>query len=196
MSLNKQKTMSIYLQEHLQLAHDLWKKLLLPSDNVIDATCGNGRDSLYIASNIKEGRLFCFDIQKKAIEKTSSLLKANHIELENVSFFNTSHENFNEIPKSVPIKLIAYNLGYLPGGDKSITTKTDSTINSIKAGLDLITEGGALSITCYSGHEEGEKEQSEVFNQLNLIDYKKFDVAIYQWTKPKSPCLLWIKKKS
>lgn len=188
--------MSSYLQEHLKLAHDLWKKLLLPTDNVIDATCGNGKDSLFLALTIPEGRLYCFDVQKKAIEKTSFVLKENLIDLEKVTFFNTSHEKFECIPRSIPIKLITYNLGYLPGADRSITTKTESTLKSIKEGLNLIIPGGALSLTCYSGHEEGEKEQSEVFNQLNLIDMSKFHVSIYQWTKPKAPCLILIKKKS
>lgn len=188
--------MTVYLQEHLQLAHDLWKKHLLPSDNVIDATCGNGKDSLYLASLINEGKLFCFDIQKKAIENTTSLLIKNQIDLYKVVFFNTSHENFECVPKNNPIKLIAYNLGYLPGADKSITTKTDSTINSIRSGLELIINGGALSITCYSGHDEGDKEQTQIFNLLNLIDKSKFDISTYLWTKPKAPSLVWIKKRS
>jgi len=186
--------MATYLQEHLQLAHDLWKKLLDSSDNAIDATCGNGKDSLFLASTLSTGLMFCYDIQKKAIENTHKLLKEHAVDLNKITFINSSHETFSEIPNCVPIKLITYNLGYLPGSDKSITTMKESTVNSIHKGLNLIVEGGALSITTYSGHLEGEKEQLEIFSLLDHLDKTQFVISVYQWPKAKAPCLIWIKK--
>ena len=57
-------------------------------------------------------------------------------------------------------KLIVYNLGYLPGSDKLLTTKTSSTLLSVEKALSLIAPNGAISITCYPGHEEGKKEEA------------------------------------
>ena len=183
------------LHEHLQIAHDYWKKLLISTDNVIDATCGNGKDSLFLANLVKKGRLFCYDIQKESIDKTTSFLKENSINLEKVTFFNDSHETFSKIPHLSKIKLIIYNLGYLPGGDKTITTKKKSTLSSIKEALELIIPLGAISISIYSGHKEGAVEKTAIFKLLEALDKKKFIIATHQWeTKNNAPCLVWITK--
>jgi hypothetical protein len=186
--------MKNYLPEHLQIAHHLWKKLLLPSDNAIDATCGNGHDSFVLASLLPKGILFCYDIQKKAIENTKALLKEHSIGSNNIFFIQSSHESFLEVPSSLSIKLITYNLGYLPGGDKSITTKKKSTINSIDQATKIISQSGALSITCYSGHPEGKIEEEAVYSFLDQLDKRKFTVTIHNWPKEKAPSFIWIVK--
>jgi hypothetical protein len=186
--------MNNYLPEHLQMAHHLWKKLLLPSDNVIDATSGNGKDSLFLASLLSSGKLFCYDIQEKAIESTKLLLETHLINFDKITLVHGSHELFSEVPPSLPIKLITYNLGYLPKGDKSITTKKDSTIRSIKLATKLIIPTGAISITCYSGHEEGKIEEEAVYSFVSSLDKQRFTSSIHIWSKSKAPSLVWIRK--
>jgi len=44
-------------------------------DTVVDATCGNGNDTAFLASLVGEnGRVFGFDIQDKAIANTTKKL--------------------------------------------------------------------------------------------------------------------------
>lgn len=47
-----------------------------------------------------------------------------------------------------------YNLGWLPGGDKSITTKLEDTLESIEAAKRLVRHGGMISVMLYTGHSE------------------------------------------
>jgi hypothetical protein len=184
---------------HLTLAKDYWKKFLAKDYVVIDATCGNGHDSLFISQTLQplNGKLYCFDIQQKAIENTYLLLKKNlsNKNFENIFFINNSHEDFlNHI--KIKVNLIIYNLGYLPNSDKSLTTMVTSTISSIKSALDMLHDKGAICITCYPGHEEGEKEEKALLSFLCTLDNIKFSVCYHKWiNKEKAPSLFWIEKK-
>lgn len=184
---------------HIKLAQSYWKETLTPTDNVIDATCGNGKDTLFLAKLVPKGKIFCFDIQKKAIENTTNFLKKNlnttTINFNEIFFINTSHENFSSIPQNTQIKLIVYNLGYLPGENKEITTQTSSTIKSINNALNLISENGAISIMCYPGHKEGLNEEKAITNMLKKLP-AKYNLFYYKNRQNiKAPSFLGIKKK-
>ena len=99
----------------------------------IDATCGNGNDTLFLAKTLNHvGTVIAYDIQKKAIEETQKLLA--NANFNNVIYHLSSHEYIIEDD----FDLIIYNLGYLPGSDKKITTHANSTLNSIKKTLAII----------------------------------------------------------
>lgn len=178
--------------EHLDLAKSLWDSILNVGDIVIDATCGNGFDTLFLAKKILHedlGFLYGYDIQKSAIENTYQRLQQENISLKNVALFHKSHEDFAEVSKNV--KLIVYNLGYLPGFDKSITTRTESTIKSIENGLNL---SSYISIMCYPGHSEGKEEKKGLLQFLANLDRKKWSICHYEWVnRPLSPSLIFIK---
>lgn len=186
----------------IDLAHSYWEKLLQEGDSAIDATCGNGKDTLMLAELIIKkgsGHLFGLDIQKDAIEKTLSLLqeKLNPSELDRVHLYCSSHETFPISAYERPIKLIVYNLGYLPGGDKSLTTLTHTTKKSIKEALALIVAGGAISITCYPGHPEGAIEEIDLLAYASTLDPKRWSVCHHNWSnRSLSPSLLFIQKSN
>jgi SAM-dependent methyltransferase len=181
----------------IDLAHHFWKELLTPGDVVIDATCGNGKDSLVLATLLQplDGKLFCIDIQEKAIENTKSLLHKEKPEFFSfVRFYHRSHEN---LPKLDSVKLIVFNLGYLPAGDKSITTKVDATLQSIKNALEVLCLGGVLSITCYPGHIEGKKEEQVLLDYLSKLDPFYYCFTSFFWgNRNASPSLFLVQKKS
>jgi ribosomal protein L11 methylase PrmA len=184
-------------RSHLELAHSYWDQLLLSHDTVIDATCGNGHDTLKLSQLVKEGMLYAFDIQESAIDSTKNLLKANlkpdawhHVHLE-----QRSHATFPAEILNQTVKLIVYNLGYLPGGDKSITTLTSSTLQSIENGLKLIIPGGALCITCYPGHPEGAVEQDALMSLVKNLDPKSWNCCLHTFVnRNASPRLLLIQR--
>lgn len=120
--------------QQLKIAHSIWKDFLKPGDIVYDATCGNGHDSLYLASLIfnKETKLndlennrillFCTDIQSKAVLSTVKRLtegaKANQFPIENLSNCLILQHNHSILPSEIKknsIRLACFNLGYLPG---------------------------------------------------------------------------------
>jgi hypothetical protein len=169
---------------HIQKAHELWKDLLNPGDCAIDATCGNGYDALYLSTLVgKDGTLFCIDIQKRAIVNTRERLG----NLPQAHYMLGSHEHF---PEEILPKLIVYNLGYLPGGNKSVTTQSESTLQSIENGLNILQTGGMLSITCYPGHIEGARESSLIETLLASLSKENYSVLFHrQNNKPNSPKL-------
>ena len=170
------------LANHLKLAHHLWERLLKPGDWAIDATCGNGHDALFL-SRLGVEKLFCIDLQTQAIEKTRQ-------KVPNALFFRQCHSDFPKEALSPKLKLIVYNLGYLPGGDKNLTTQTPSTKQSIKRALEILPSGGALSITFYPGHEEGKNELEAILPILEALPSDAFTVTKHCWINRKNAPLL------
>ncbi len=182
----------------IDLAHHLFESLLEEGDGVIDATCGNGKDSLKLARYLKKKKdtaLLCFDIQEKALENTKKLIQEEVPSfLDRVEFHLGSHEHLF-LPKSQKLKLVVYNLGYLPGGDKSLTTEVRSTLASVQKALELLSPGGVISLTCYPGHPEGAKEEKELIRFTSSLDPKCWNVTSFSWiNRNVSPSLILIQK--
>jgi len=177
----------------ITLAHHYWELLLQPYDIVIDATCGNGKDTLKLATLVPKGLVIGLDIQKEAIDKTAKIT----IDHPHVHLFEQSHAEFPPLAYENKIKLIVYNLGYLPGsGNKNLTTFTHSTLISIKNSFNLLDKQGALSITCYPGHLEGQKEEKALLELIPLLSKKEWHVCYHKWVnRPSSPSLLLIQKQ-
>jgi hypothetical protein len=180
-------------QSHLDFAHTLWAKLLAPTDHAIDATCGNGHDALVLFKLIPQGRLYLIDIQKEALVTTSNRLPEGAL----VSFHNICHSAIEKIAPQASIKLIVYNLGYLPGKDKSLTTMTETTLQSIQKSLSLLAPGGAISITCYPGHEEGKRESTAIIEYTKTLSPKQWSVSLHSWiNRSKHPFLILIQQNT
>ena len=169
---------------HLQQAHLYWRNLLKPEDQVIDATCGNGKDALELVGLIPKGHVYAIDIQEIALQKARTLIPHP-----NITFLLQSH---TDLPSGT-FKLIVYNLGYLPGGNKNLTTMTKTTLESLEKAAQLIIIGGALSITCYPGHPEGALEEEAVHQWVANLDSKKWLIRHHLW-REKSPTLFFIMK--
>lgn len=180
---------------HTHLAHLIWKDFLKPGMTVIDATAGNGNDTLFLAKHVltpRSGEVHAFDIQEEAISNTKARLEKNLTPdlLERISLHQASHETF---PTSIKPSLIVYNLGYLPGGDLTKTTLTKTTITSCNNALEILLPGGLLSITIYPGHHEGFNEKSALFEWLK--EKNPFQVFYHQEiNKPNHPSLITLRK--
>lgn len=169
---------------HLDQAHLYWKNLLNPGDQVIDATCGNGKDALRLCELVPQGHVYALDIQEAALQKAQALIPHS-----NISYLLQSHV---ELP-SGEFKLVVYNLGYLPGGNKNLTTLGLTTLESLEKAAQIIVIGGALSITCYPGHPEGADEEQAVRSWAQNLDSKKWLITHHYW-REKSPTLYFIIK--
>ena len=172
--LKKRNTYQGFNISILNKAKSLMLEKLNRNDLVIDSTVGNGNDSLFLLEHIDKGYLFGFDIQKEAIDNTNKLLK----EFNNYKLFNTGHENMLKILSKYKnkISLIVFNLGYLPNGDKSITTNYKSSIKAIKDGIKLLNNKGHIVITIYPGHDNGLKESIKIkeFFEKENIYYEEY----------------------
>jgi len=159
-------------------AHNAIQNVIRPGDCAIDATVGNGQDTLFLAKLVGEsGQVFGFDIQKLAVEKTRNLL--DECGLSNrVDLYLAGHETFDQqIPESVrgAIGAIMFNLGYLPAAeDVSITTIPENTLAALEIGKDYLRPGGLITIVMYTGHPGGKEEADAVRSWAASLDPKKY----------------------
>ena len=153
------------LEKVLPFAKTLLEKVIVPGHIVVDATLGNGHDTVWLANLVGEhGHVYGFDIQEAAIQNSTQRLEEHHF-LNRVTLFQKSHEQIREcIPMVHHGKVTAaiFNLGYMPGGDKSIVTKPDSTISAIKQLLSLMPPEGLIVIVIYHGHPGGSDERDQL----------------------------------
>ncbi|KAB1995183.1 hypothetical protein ES319_D13G144600v1 [Gossypium barbadense] len=145
-----------------EVAHLVWRHVLHKGDIVIDATCGNGYDTVamlkMVADESGHGRVYGMDIQTEALENTSSLLDetVTQKEKELVKLFPICHSRMDEVlPENTAVRLVAFNLGYLPGGDKGIITTSKTTLLALEASKKMLILGGLISLVVYVGHPGG-----------------------------------------
>lgn len=187
-------------QSHLDLSHSYWEKLVHKGDIVIDATCGNGHDSLKLAQlalTTDSGNLWAFDIQEQAIKQTFHLLSQSlePEQVERIRLLQRSHAVFPDDIANESVKLIVYNLGYLPGGNKAITTAVQSTLQSLDAAQKLISPGGAICLTCYPGHAEGAREQDHILDYTRRLHPRTWNITFHQWlNRHQAPALMLLQK--
>lgn len=148
-------------------------KHLKEGDIAIDFTMGNGHDTEFLSKTVKEkGHVYAFDIQKQALESTRRHLEETHCP-NNYTLILDSHHKVKEYVKE-KFKAGMFNLGWLPGGDKSITTLRETTLPAIEAALDLMDKDAIMNIAIYPGHQEGDLEGKMVVDYLSSLSRFRF----------------------
>ncbi len=148
-----------------EIAHAFWRKHIQPGQSVIDATAGNGHDTLILAECVGEGaKVFAFDIQDEAIQATVQRLEAAGM-ISRATLLCDTHANLKHyFPLHYPenIHATVFNLGYLPSGNHKITTKAETTLDALMQAWELIKPDGFLSVMTYPGHPEGLIEHESI----------------------------------
>lgn len=154
----------------------------------IDATMGNGHDTEYLCTLAgPSGRVLAFDIQQQAIDATGKRLEGA-LAFCNYELILDSHSHMARYAKAESADCIAFNLGYLPGGDHAVATRPETTVEALGQGLSLLKKGGLLSICIYSGGDSGFEEKEKVLSWLSQLDSKKYLVLVTQYyNRPNHP---------
>jgi hypothetical protein len=161
----------------------------------VDFTMGNGHDTLWLSNAVGEnGKVYAFDIQPQALESSKRLLTESGAS-PNYTLILDSHSNvLDYVNEKICIGM--FNLGFLPSGDKSITTKRDTTMIAIRAAIDLLDADGALLIAVYPGHEEGTIEGELIEKELSLLNRKELCACKFKIiNSPTSPFFFLIERK-
>lgn len=168
----------ILLHRVLPFSKRLISETVLPGETVVDATAGNGNDTLFLAELVGEnGRVFAFDIQKAALVATETRLGELN---DRVKLILDSHANVDQYVTK-PIGGAMFNLGYLPyAEDLSIITKPDSTIEAIDKLLGMLKKGGMITISVYDGHEGGAEERDALLAYVKSLHQADVHVARYE----------------
>ncbi|GAV19454.1 16S rRNA m(4)C1402 methyltransferase [Mariprofundus micogutta] len=161
----------------------------------IDATAGNGFDTLFLASRTSEsGSVFAFDIQQQAIETTRKRLDEAGL-LDRTMLICDGHENMAEhipAPLHGNVDMVLFNLGYLPKADKSVITHTSTTLQALNCALRLLSDAGYISILAYPGHPGGREETEAVKLWAKSLPETSFNICIHKPEHSGSSSPEWI----
>lgn len=174
------------------LVQDILRPWIREGDLVIDATAGNGHDTLFLAECVgATGRVLAFDVQEAAIRSSKARLEAAAFS-QRAEFFQESHRGMENHADAASVSVVMFNLGYLPGQNHELTTEFNETLAALEVATRLLRPGGILSVICYPGHEAGATEAEGVENWLKSMTFKGWRVAKYGsiGTKKPAPFLL------
>lgn len=166
-----------------QRSHELIRQYWQTGD-AIDATAGNGHDTLFLLQNrpTQSSRVFACDIQEAAIHATGALLHANSL-AKQATLIQCDHAQLlDKLPEDIQPGAVIYNLGYLPHGDHSITTEAASTLASIRHMNAKLLPGGIVVVVYYTGHPGGAEEADAVIQFVHALDREEYDI----WHEPGS----------
>ena len=189
-------SMSNLITRTTELAMSVTLAYIRQGDTAVDATCGAGQDTVVLARAAgNDGKVYAFDIQKKAILLTEERLKTHGIT--NVHLIMQSFASMSEHIPENSASAVVFNLGYLPGGDHSVTTTADTTPEGLDCALRTIRQGGIVTVVMYDGHDEGAEEKKRVLEWAETLDQSRYHVACVRLLNQKNhpPEILWITKK-
>lgn len=189
--------MANILNNSLVQSHQIISTVVKAGDVVIDATAGNGNDTAFLAGLVgNTGKVYSFDIQETALNNTRIRLAEQGLE-DRVELIHSGHEHILKYVNT-PIKAAMFNLGYLPGGNHNIGTRGLTTIEAIKAIMELLVVHGIICIVVYYGGDSGFDEKNEVINYIQTIDCKKYSVMKTEFVNQINcpPILICIEKNN
>jgi len=178
------------------------KERVGPGDVVVDATAGNGSDTLFLARTVgPQGLVYAFDVQAEALASTERRLLAEPEpgSLAQVKLTLAGHETMAEVIPSDQHGRIAaamFNLGYLPGASSPLITKPETTLAALDSALKLLRGGGILTVVVYPGHEGGLEEADAVAAWAADVPQNAAQAVLYRFPqKAASPYLIALNKK-
>ena len=150
---------------------------LYPGARAIDATMGNGQDTLWLCGQVGEtGRVYAFDVQQEAVERTRARLEAAGM-ADRAELFHLGHQHMSTVVQE-PVDVVMFNLGWLPGAAHGVTTLTETTLQAVDVALSLLKPEGLLTICVYPGHEEGMRELIALHDWAAALDERRYDAML------------------
>ena len=168
----------------------------------VDGTCGNGHDTLFLAQTLLRLRpdggafVLSFDIQADALATARGRL-VDLCPTAGVRFVPAGHENLAaHLPPGAALFAAMYNLGFLPGSDKRVVTRSATTLLSLQSALEYLRSGGVCAVHAYGGHAGGGEELRAVEHFFTKLPFDAFSVARYAFcNKPRNPEVLFLAEK-
>lgn len=172
----------------LDISSEIISRCVKEGDICIDATAGRGYDTATLCSLVGEsGKVIAFDIQQEAIDSTAALLGERGLS-DRAQLILGSHHTMDKYAEEGSVSCITFNFGWLPGGDHTIHTNKDTSIEAVKKALKLIRPGGVISMILYYGRDTGFEEKDELLSFVKTIDSKEFTVITAEFSnRPNCP---------
>ena len=147
----------------------------------IDATMGKGNDTAFLCELAGEdGKVYAFDIQEKALDATRKRLEKDGL-LDRAKLILDGHEHMEKYVQEDSADVICFNFGYLPGGNHSIATCPETSVEAVKQGLKILKKGGMMSLCIYSGGDTGFEEKEALLRFLKALPAKEYTVIVNEY---------------
>jgi predicted methyltransferase len=167
-----------FLNNAMNVARMIAAQSVAEGDTAVDATAGNGHDTVLLAGLVgSKGKVWAFDVQQSAIDATWARCAAAGFD-DRVALVNDSHAHM-DVHVPLGVACVMFNLGYLPGADKTCTTQAQSTLVASQAALRLLKVGGCVLWVAYPGHDGGNEERA-LAQFLSTLDQKTFNVCVWR----------------
>jgi len=158
----------------VDLSHHFLQGVVRSGDGVVDATCGRGRDTLFLARLVgTEGKVWAFDVQARALEAAGKLLEVEGCR-DRVHLLHAGHERLAELVRE-QVKAVVFNLGFLPGAGGDVKTSPFTTVEALVQASDLLLPGGIITVSIYTGHEGGLEEADAVETWSRRLPFGRFN---------------------
>lgn len=163
----------------LLMAQRMVADVLRAGDHVIDATVGNGHDTVFLAKLVGAGgKVIGFDVQEEALKCARKRLEDEGVLHDGVLLHPCGHERMAQVVKC-RVKAVMFNLGYLPRADKAVITTVETTLPALRQACDLLEIGGIITIMCYPGHGGGDVEAQAVVKWAESLPRGEWRVVRY-----------------
>lgn len=174
-----QKVLEVIMQysewSALDIVHKVVSHHVKKGDFCIDATAGNGYDTLFLANLVGEsGHVLAMDIQESAVNSTKQKILDNGYN--NCEVICKSHSDMDDKALFEKADAILFNFGWLPGGDHNIFTQEKTTIPALEKSLSILKPGGLLSLCVYYGKNNGYSEKDAIINFVSNLDCRYYAV--------------------
>lgn len=183
------------LRSARQIASDVFERMVQKGDRVVDATLGTGQDCLRLCQLVGEsGLVYGFDVQQDALRRTQERLDMHGVK-DRAQLHLIGHERMADYVEQ-GIRLAAFNLGWLPGSDKQVTTKAETTLQALDSALNLLAPFGMLVVCIYPGHPEGAREERALLAWSARLSAQSYTVLWHQFVNggPGAPSCLLVEK--
>lgn len=200
MGLEKSRLMPS-LPRLTEMAHSLVSLWLRPGDIAIDATAGNGHDTLMMARLVgPTGQIMAVDIQPEGLVNTRLRLEEENLFSDNVRLVHASHADLEHLTPADwfgHVRVIMFNLGFRPHAERAVATQLVSTLSALGQSLGILAEGGLLSVILYRVHDGGEQETQAILEWAFGLDDTLWHVARYDLPNIRSrpPILIAITRR-
>lgn len=172
----------------VHLAHEFLEAQVQEGDICIDCTAGRGKDTAFLCGLVGEsGRVVALDIQQEAVESTKALIAEKGYE-DIAEVYLDSHENVDKYAVAGSVAAIVFNFGWLPGGDHTKHTQTQSSLTALEKCLKLLKPDGVMSLSIYYGRDTGFEEKDAILDYISKLPVGEFAVVVSEFVnRPNCP---------
>ncbi|SDA19668.1 Putative rRNA methylase [Ruminococcus sp. YE71] len=172
----------------VQLAHEFLAAHVKEGDLCIDCTAGRGNDTAFLCGLVGEsGKVLAFDIQPDAVKSTNELLEQRGFS-ERAEVFCESHSEIDKYADEGTVAAIVFNFGWLPGGDHSVNTRKDTSIEAVEKGLRLLKPDGVMSLSIYYGRDTGYEERDALLKLMSELPVREYTALVSRFVnRPNEP---------